>query len=72
METELIGIRKEKKKNKNKIVVNNDKVELKVGDKVRLEDSRSIGTIDKIEKNKATVNYDTFTTKVDLIRLHIV
>lgn len=72
LETELIGIRKEKKKNKNKIVVNKDKVELKVGDKVRLEDSRSIGTIDKIEKNKATVNYDTFTTKVDLIRLHIV
>ena len=38
------------KKNKNKIVVNKDKVELKVGDKVRLEDSRSIGTIDKIYK----------------------
>ena len=72
LETELTGIRKDKKKNKNKIVVNKDKVELKVGDKVRLEDSRSIGTIDKIEKNKATVNYGTFTTKVDLIRLDIV
>jgi DNA mismatch repair protein MutS2 len=48
------------------------KVELKVGDKVRLEDSRSVGTIDKIERNKAIVNYGTFTTEVDLIRLDIV
>ena len=29
-------------------------------------------TIDKIEKNKAIVNYGTFITKVDLIRLDIV
>jgi len=49
-----------------------NKVELKIGDKVRFEDSRSIGTIDKIEKNKAIVNYGTFITKVDLIRLDIV
>jgi len=52
--------------------INSENEELKVGDKVRLEDSRSVGTIDKIEKNKATVNYGTFTTKVDLIRLDIV
>ena len=72
LETELIDIRKEKKKNKNKAVTKKNKIELKVGDKVRLEDSRSIGTIDKIEKNKATVNYGTFTTTVDLTRLDIV
>ena len=72
LETELIDIRKEKKKNKNKIATKKNTVELKVGDKVRLEDSRSVGTIDKIEKNKATVNYGTFTTKVDLTRLDIV
>ena len=72
LETELIDIRKEKKKNKNKAVTKKNKIELKIGDKVRLEDSRSVGTIDKIEKNKATVNYGTFTTKVDLIRLDIV
>ena len=72
METELIDIRKEKKKNKSKVIIKKNKVELRVGDKVRLEESRSIGTIDKIEKNKAIVNYGTFTTKVDLVRLDIV
>ena len=65
-------IRIEKKKKKNIIVPKKNNIELKVGDKVRLEDSRSIGTIDKIEKNKATVNYGTFTTKTDLTRLNIV
>jgi len=72
LENELVGIRKEKKKNKNKVISIKPKVELKVGDKVRLEDSRSVGTIDKIERNKAIVNYGTFTTEVDLIRLDIV
>ena len=72
LETELIDIRKEKKKNKSKVIIKKNKVELRVGDKVRLEESRSIGTIDKIEKNKAIVNYGTFTTKVDLVRLDIV
>ncbi|MBT5596409.1 MAG: DNA mismatch repair protein MutS, partial [Flavobacteriaceae bacterium] len=72
LENELKDIRKEKKRNKNIVVPKKNKVELKIGDKVRFEDSRSIGTIDKIEKNKAIVNYGTFITKVDLIRLDIV
>lgn len=72
LETELIDIRKEKNKNKSKVIIKKNKVELRVGDRVRLEESRSIGTIDKIEKNKAIVNYGTFTTKVDLVRLDIV
>lgn len=72
LENELVDIRKEKKKNKNKVINVKPKVELKVGDKVRLEDSRSVGTIDKIERNKAIVNYGTFTTEVDLIRLDMV
>lgn len=70
---ELKVIRKEKKINKS-ITLNKKKVlvELKLGDKVRLEDGISVGTIDKIEKNKATVNYGTFITKVDLSRLEYV
>ena len=40
-----------------------------VGDKVRLEDSKSTGTIDTIEKEIATVNYGMFTTKVHLSKL---
>ena len=45
-------------------------VDLKVGDHVRLEDSRSTGTIDQIEKGIATVNYGMFTTKVALEKLN--
>ena len=72
LEGELKNIRKEKKNIKNIVVPKKTKVDLKIGDKVRLEDSRSVGTIDKIEKNKAIVNYGTFTTEVDLVRLDIV
>lgn len=42
----------------------------RVGDKVRLEDSKSTGTIDAIEKQIATVNYGVFTTKVHLSKLN--
>jgi len=45
-------------------------VDLKVGDRVRFEDSRSTGTIDQIEKGIATVNYGMFTTKVALEKLN--
>jgi DNA mismatch repair protein MutS2 len=45
---------------------------LKVGDRVRMEDGRSIGTIDKIEKNKAVVNYGIFTTNVSVEQLELV
>jgi len=42
---------------------------LVVGDSVRLEDGKTVGTIDKIEKNKAVVNYGLFTTRVNINRL---
>src|SRR5690606_18116319 len=45
---------------------------LKIGDRVRLLDSKSVGSIDQIEKNKATVNYGIFTTKVSLDQLELV
>ncbi len=45
---------------------------LKIGDRVRMEDGRAIGTIDKIEKNKAVVNYGIFTTNVSLEQLELV
>ena len=41
-------------------------VVLKVGDRVRMIDGVAIGTIDTIEKQKAIVNYGTFTTNVQL------
>ena len=45
------------------------KLILRVGDKVRLPDSVSVGSIDSIEKNKAIVNYGTFTTQVNIDKL---
>ena len=48
------------------------KVVLKVGDRVRILDSKSVGSIDSIEKNKAIVNYGLFTTQVGLDQLELV
>ena len=60
-------IRAEKKEKKLKAIpAEKPKVVLKVGDRVRMFDGKAVGTIDKIEKNKAVVNYGVFTSKVNL------
>lgn len=45
---------------------------IRLGDRVRMEDGRAIGTVDKIEKNKAVVNYGIFTTNVSIDQLELV
>ena len=66
-------IRKKKKAAKEKMVeATKPKPVLKVGDRVRMEDGRAIGSIDKIEKNKAVVNYGMFTTNVSVEQLELV
>jgi DNA mismatch repair protein MutS2 len=67
-------IRKKKKvaKEKAKLQSPKSKPTLKVGDRVRLEDGRAVGSIDKIEKNKAIVNYGLFTTNVSIEQLELV
>ena len=45
---------------------------LKVGDRVRMIEGRAVGTIDKIEKNIASVNYGLFMSKVALEQLEMV
>ncbi|WP_338410107.1 DNA mismatch repair protein MutS [uncultured Flavobacterium sp.] len=42
---------------------------LKIGDRVRMKEGKAIGTLDKIEKTKATVNYGIFMSKVNLTEL---
>jgi DNA mismatch repair protein MutS2 len=64
--------KKEERKKKKEIELNKPKVVLKVGDRVRMLDGKSIGTIDKIEKNKAVVNYGIFTSKISLEELEFV
>jgi DNA mismatch repair protein MutS2 len=66
-------IRAEKKEKKLKAITEErPKVTLKVGDRVRMFDGKAIGTIDKIEKNKAVVNYGVFISTVSLERLEFV
>lgn len=64
--------KKEEKEKKKQEDQNKTKFPLKVGDRVRMIDGRSVGTIDNIEKNKATVNYGIFTSKVSLDQLEMV
>ncbi|TJY33338.1 endonuclease MutS2 [Pontimicrobium aquaticum] len=73
VEKKVNVIRKKKKAAKKKEVnTPKPKPTLKVGDRVRLEDGRAVGSVDKIEKNKATVNYGLFTTNVSVEQLELV
>ncbi|WP_291870789.1 DNA mismatch repair protein MutS [Maribacter sp.] len=68
-------IRQEKKIEKKKAIIkekNKPKTIFKIGDRVRLVDSKSVGSIDKLEKNKAIVNYGIFTTNVSVDQLELV
>jgi DNA mismatch repair protein MutS2 len=66
-------IRKEKKEKKKKEAsAPKPRPALKIGDRVRMIDGKSVGTIDDIEKNKALVNYGIFTSKVSLDALELV
>jgi DNA mismatch repair protein MutS2 len=38
---------------------------MKVGQRVRISGSTSVGTIEKISRNKVIVNYGTFKTTID-------
>lgn len=75
VEVKVEKIRKEKKEKKIKAIQaeeNKPQVVLKVGDRVRMKEGKAIGTIDTIEKTKATVNYGIFTSKVSLSELEYV
>jgi DNA mismatch repair protein MutS2 len=72
---EVKKIRKQKAQKKKKEVreaTQKPRPVLRVGDRVRLMDSKSVGSIDSIEKNKAIVNYGQFTTNVSLDQLELV
>lgn len=65
-------IRAEKKAKKVKEIVEKPKPILKLGDRVRMFDGKAVGSIDAIERNRATVNYGLFTSKVSLDLLELV
>ncbi len=68
-------IREKKKAEKKKAAIkekNTPRPVFKVGDRVRMQNGKAIGSIDKLEKNKAVVNYGIFTTNVSLDQLELV
>jgi DNA mismatch repair protein MutS2 len=75
VQKEVQVIREKKKKEKKKAVhqeKNKPRPVFKVGDRVRLTDGKAVGSIDKLEKNKAVVNYGAFTTSVGVEQLELV
>jgi DNA mismatch repair protein MutS2 len=72
IEVKVEEIRIQKKEKKLKPVIEKLKHILKLGDRVRMIDGKAVGSIDNIEKNKATVNYGIFTSKVSLDELELV
>jgi DNA mismatch repair protein MutS2 len=72
VKVEEIRTEKKEKKIKAKLVPEKPVVILKVGDRVRMKDGKAIGTIEKIEKNKVSVNYGVFMSKANLEDLEYV
>ena len=72
VKVEEIRIEKKEKKIKAKLVPEKPVVVLKVGDRVRMKDGKAIGTIEKIEKNKVSINYGVFMSKANLDDLEYV
>jgi len=68
----VVEVRKEKKIEEAKIAKEKSEYIYKVNDRVRIIDSNSIGTIDKIEKKSVTINYGIFTTKTSKNKIELV
>lgn len=74
----LVKIRAEKRKKKARERAKTEAAEkqrianLKLHDRVRIEGSSSVGTIDTINKGKAVINYGTFTTEVALEQIELI
>lgn len=75
LEQKMVKIRQEKKvERKKEIQREKDRPTpvLKIGDHVRMIDGKAVGSIDRLERGKAVVNYGTFTTNVDIGQLELV
>ena len=64
--------KKEEKKKKAAPPAPKKRPVFKVGDRVRLFDGKTVGSIDSLEKGKAVVNYGLFTTHVSIEQLELV
>jgi len=69
---EVVKVREVKKTEAKKIAKAKADYVFKIGDKVRISGSNSCGTIDKIERKNAFINYGFFTTKTTILKLELV
>jgi DNA mismatch repair protein MutS2 len=75
VQKEVKVIREKKQVAKKKAVhkeKNKPRPVFKIDDRVRMRDGKAVGTIDKLEKGKAVVNYGMFTTNVSVDQLELV
>ena len=75
VQKEVKVIREKKKIESKKAYIkekNKPRPVFRVGDRVRLFEGKAVGSIDKLEKNKAIVNYGMFTTNVSVDQLELV
>ena len=70
--TEVKKVRVKKQAIEKKIAREKADYQFKVNDRVRLFDGNAKGTIEKIEKNIATINYGFFTAKTNVDQLELV
>ena len=68
----VVEVRKEKKIEAVKIAKEKSLYVYKINDQVRIIDSNSVGTIDKIDRKSVTINYGFFTTKTSVEKLELV
>jgi DNA mismatch repair protein MutS2 len=68
----VVEVRKEKKIEEAKIAKSKSEYVYKLNDRVRIIDSNSVGTIDKIDKKNVIINYGVFTTKTSLDKIELV
>jgi DNA mismatch repair protein MutS2 len=72
VEKKIERVREENKDKPKVAVKKRPKVQFHIGDHVRLFNGKAVGTIDSLEKNKAIVNYGSFTTQVNPAELELV
>lgn len=75
MEKKIVKVRtdkKQKEKKRAKEERERPRPVFKVGDRVRMQDGKAVGSIDTLEKGKAVVNYGMFTTNVSVDQLELV
>ena len=69
---EVKKVRRNKEAKKKKEKRKEIDYQFKVNDRVRLIDGTAKGTIEKIEKNIATIDYGMFTARTNLDKLELV